>query len=124
MQTYNKNEAVMTLTNTHLHHPPSSHTLTPALHPFFPPIEYRVVPVALSALTGLSAVRLNLPKDLAKDSARKGVLKAKNEVLRRFQEEGVPELDPVTDMGVTNEAFIRYNILIIIIIIIIIINLW
>ena len=66
-----------------------------------------MVPVALSALTGLSAVRLNLPKDLAKDAARKGVLKAKNEVMRRFREEGVPELDPVSDMGVTNEAFIR-----------------
>ena len=66
-----------------------------------------MVPVALTALTGLSAVRLNLPKDLAKDQSRKNVMKAKNEVLRRFEEEGVPELDPVTDMGVTNEAFIR-----------------
>ena len=66
-----------------------------------------MVPVALTALTGLSAVRLNLPKDLAKDQSRKNVMKARNEVLRRFEEEGVPELDPVTDMGVTNEAFIR-----------------
>ena len=37
--------------------------------------EARVVAVALSAVKGLSAVRLNLPKDLTKENSRKGVLK-------------------------------------------------
>ena len=39
--------------------------------------EARVVAVALSAVKGLSAVRLNLPKDLTKENSRKGVLKVR-----------------------------------------------
>ena len=37
--------------------------------------EARVVAVALGSVRAISAVRLNLPKDLSKESSRKGVLK-------------------------------------------------
>ena len=38
-------------------------------------IEAKVVAVALGSVRAFSAVRLNLPKDLSKETSRKGVLK-------------------------------------------------
>ena len=70
--------------------------------------EARVVAVALSSVRSISAVRLNLPQDLSKESSRKGVLKALNEIQRRFCGDGqknIPLLDPVTDMGISSESF-------------------
>jgi len=64
-----------------------------------------VVQVSLRAIQSISAIRLNLPRDLNKESARNGVAKALQEVQRRYSTAGVPLLDPVTDMGITSDAF-------------------
>ncbi|CAM9097461.1 unnamed protein product, partial [Ectocarpus fasciculatus] len=67
-----------------------------------------VVPVSLDALTQLSAIRIQLPKDLRKESNRRQVQRAVREVLRRFPASGsesVPVLDPVTDMNIRDPAF-------------------
>lgn len=55
---------------------------------------------------------MNLPKDLTKESSKKGVLKSLHEIQRRFtgsggagEGESIPLLDPVTDMGIATEEF-------------------
>eukprot|EP00605_Chrysophyceae_sp_TOSAG23-4_P001148 GSChrysophyteH1.ASY1.ANO1.1255.1 assembled CDS len=63
------------------------------------------IPVALNAISRLSAIRLNLPSDLSRDSARKGILKALREVQRRYGTEEIPVLHPVDDMGITTDGF-------------------
>jgi ATP-dependent RNA helicase DOB1 len=63
------------------------------------------VQVSLKTIQSLSAIRLNLPRDLTKEAGRTGVLKALQEVQRRYAAEGVPLLDPVSDMGITSDAF-------------------
>ena len=70
-----------------------------------------VLQVALHAITAISAVRLNIPRDLRKEQARANSLKAIHEVRRRFSPKGstdgslVPLLDPVDDLGIVDEAF-------------------
>ena len=66
-----------------------------------------ILQVTLSALYALSAVRLNLPKDLSSESSRASVLKTVASVPARFhaKKEDVPMLDPIQDMGITDEAF-------------------
>ena len=66
-----------------------------------------ILQVALPALNALSAVRLNLPKDLSSASSRTNVLKTVASVPARFhaKRESVPMLDPIQDMGVTDEGF-------------------
>lgn len=66
-----------------------------------------IMQVNLNTVNALSAVKLTLPKDLTKESARKGVQRAMQEVKRRFQAEGgaIPALDPVKDMGICDESF-------------------
>jgi ATP-dependent RNA helicase DOB1 len=67
-----------------------------------------VLQVALAALHTISAVRLNLPRDLGTESARAGVLKAVASVPSRFAAKGepVPLLDPAVDMGISDPAFL------------------
>ena len=66
-----------------------------------------ILQVALPALDALSAVRLNLPKDLSNESSRANVLKTVASVPARFtaKKENIPMLDPVQDMGITDEGF-------------------
>ncbi|KAJ3267187.1 ATP-dependent RNA helicase mtr4 [Chytriomyces hyalinus] len=64
-----------------------------------------VVPFSLSALDGLSAVRVNLPKDLKTSDSRAMMRKTIKEVERRLEKDGVPRLDPVEDMGITDDKF-------------------
>ncbi|KAI8617210.1 rRNA-processing arch domain-containing protein [Chytriomyces sp. MP71] len=63
-----------------------------------------VVPCALSAMDGLSAVRINLPKDLKSAESRGIVRRTVKEVEKRL-ENNVPRLDPIEDMGITDEKF-------------------
>jgi ATP-dependent RNA helicase DOB1 len=70
------------------------------------PSELVVIQVAIHCIASVSAVRLNLPKDLRKASGRQGTHKALKEVKRRFDAgDSVPLLDPVSDMGIREEAF-------------------
>ena len=60
---------------------------------------FQIVPVLLSVIRKISAVRLYLPSDLRSRDNRQSVLKSIQEVERRFPD-GVPLLDPIQDMGI------------------------
>lgn len=66
--------------------------------------EMVVVPVALSALDGLSSLRVHLPKDLKSSEQRNSMIRVLNEIQKRFAD-GVPFLDPVDDLNIRDEAF-------------------
>lgn len=66
--------------------------------------EFAVVPVLLGTLDGISHIRIFLPKDLKPLDARLQALKSVQEVRRRFPK-GVALLDPVTNMGIVDDAF-------------------
>lgn len=69
---------------------------------------YKVVPVLLPLLDGLSAVRIYVPKDLRTHEGRQSVAKSIAEVQKRFENEGgIPLLDPVEDMEIDDEKFKR-----------------
>lgn len=69
--------------------------------------EVLVVPVLLTTVQTLSGIKLFLPKDLRPKEARDQVRKNLAEVAKRFTpaKGGVPLLDPVKDMKVTDEGF-------------------
>ncbi|KAJ1947958.1 ATP-dependent RNA helicase mtr4 [Linderina pennispora] len=66
--------------------------------------ETMVVPVLLSALDRISSVRVHLPKDLKAASQRRDMRKRLAEVQKRLEGK-IPTLDPVSDMGIKDEAF-------------------
>jgi len=69
-------------------------------------VELVVLQVALSAVSAISAVRLNLPRDLRRAAARQNTHKALKEVRRRFDNgSSIPPLDPVCDMGIREDSF-------------------
>ena len=63
-----------------------------------------VVPVLLSTLDGISHLRLHMPKDIRGAPAREGLWKSVLEVHRRCPQ-GIPLLDPVDNMGITDDKF-------------------
>ncbi|KAJ2857986.1 ATP-dependent RNA helicase mtr4 [Coemansia erecta] len=63
-----------------------------------------VVPVLLSAIDRLSSVRVHMPKDLRAASERRDMRKRIAEVSKRFSA-NIPLLDPINDMGITDDAF-------------------
>jgi ATP-dependent RNA helicase DOB1 len=63
-----------------------------------------IAPVELTALDGISSVRIFLPKDLRNSDARQLALKSVNEIKRRFPD-GMPILDPVKDMNIKDDTF-------------------
>ncbi|GJE98247.1 antiviral helicase [Phanerochaete sordida] len=64
----------------------------------------QVVPVLLSTLESISHLRVHLPKDIRSSQARETVWKTIQEVHRRFPD-GVPLLDPVQNMHITDDKF-------------------
>ncbi|CAE7776108.1 MTREX, partial [Symbiodinium microadriaticum] len=83
--------------------------ISPAVAPA-PLAELAVIQVAIHCVASISAVRLNLPKDLRRSAGRQGTHKALKEVRRRFDGgETVPLLDPVADLGIRDEAFQEMN---------------
>lgn len=66
--------------------------------------EMQVVPIQLSSIVQISAVRLYYPQDLRPLDNRMSVLKAIQEVHKRFPK-GAPLLDPVEDMGIKDSSF-------------------
>jgi len=68
------------------------------------PGEMIVVPVTLSTLDGISHVRLFLSGDLKPVEERNSILKSIMEVKKRFPE-GIPQLDPIENMGIKDEGF-------------------
>jgi ATP-dependent RNA helicase DOB1 len=63
-----------------------------------------VVPVMLSCIENIGHVRIFLPKDLHPSEQRNSVRKAIEEVKRRFPD-GIAVLDPIENMGITDESF-------------------
>ena len=59
----------------------------------------QVVPILLSVIHKISAIRLYLPSDLRSRDNRLSVLKSIQEVEKRFPD-GLPLLDPIQDMGI------------------------
>lgn len=66
-------------------------------------LEVRTIP--LKKFESLSAVKLNLPKDIMKENVRKGVGRTLGEIKRRFESSNVPLLDAIKDMGVDENSF-------------------
>ena len=71
-----------------------------------------IISIKLSQLNQISAARLNLVKDLTKQSSKSQVLKSLVEVKRRYDVDkvSVPMLDPIKDFGITNEAYNELSI--------------
>ena len=67
--------------------------------------ELGVLPVALACLSALSALMVQLPEDLRSPDARAAVGLALDELHRRFPA-GLPRLDPVQDMGISESRFV------------------
>lgn len=61
------------------------------------------MPVALSAIEGISHVRLVLPKELRSSDARKSIYRSILQVKKKFPD--VPLLDPVENMNIKDTAF-------------------
>nr|XP_033341153.1 exosome RNA helicase MTR4 [Megalopta genalis] len=66
--------------------------------------EVEVVPVLHTLISQISSLRLYYPKDLRPSDNRKSVLKTIQEVKKRFPD-GLPLLNPITDMRIEDEAF-------------------
>lgn len=63
-----------------------------------------VVPVLLSCLEGIAGIRIFLPKDMKSQDQRNTARKNIDEVKRRFGD-GISVLDPIENMGITDESF-------------------
>lgn len=66
--------------------------------------ELLAVPVLLSTIDSISGIRIFIPKDLRPAEPREQLRKNILEVKRRFLK-GIPLLDPVKDMKITDEGF-------------------
>lgn len=72
--------------------------------------EFVVIPVMLTTVESISGLRLILPKDLRPRESRQQVKDRLQEVFRRFPSKGkgatgIPLLDPIKDMKITDEGF-------------------
>ncbi|KIM93010.1 hypothetical protein OIDMADRAFT_208362 [Oidiodendron maius Zn] len=63
-----------------------------------------VVPVLLSCIEAMGHIRIYLPKDLNSAEQRNTVRKSLDEVKRRFPD-GIAVLDPIENMGITDDSF-------------------
>ena len=74
-----------------------------------PPVEgekakMEVVPVLLSCIESIGHIRIFLPDNLKSTDQRNTVRKSLDEVKRRFPD-GIAVLDPIENMGITDESF-------------------
>lgn len=69
---------------------------------------FEVVPCLFTCIKAISQIRVFMPKDIKNqediEEVRKTVLKSLTEVVRRFPD-GVPILDPIENMGITDDSF-------------------
>ncbi|KAI1506185.1 rRNA-processing arch domain-containing protein [Biscogniauxia marginata] len=69
---------------------------------------FEAVPCMFTCIKALSQIRVFMPKDVKTrsdiDAVRKSLLKALKEVERRFPD-GLPVLDPIENMNITDESF-------------------
>jgi ATP-dependent RNA helicase DOB1 len=65
-----------------------------------------VIPVLLSTIHSIGHLRVFLPTELKSQSSRENVRKALEEVKKRFPD-GIAILDPIENMGITDDSFKR-----------------
>ncbi|OIW27285.1 antiviral helicase [Coniochaeta ligniaria NRRL 30616] len=65
---------------------------------------YEIVPCLLTCLKAVSQIRVFLPKSLNTQAEKDQTGRAMEETIRRFPD-GVPMLDPMENMGITDDAF-------------------
>ncbi|KAK4242215.1 rRNA-processing arch domain-containing protein [Achaetomium macrosporum] len=65
---------------------------------------WEIVPCLLSCMKALSQIRLKLPKDLREQRQRDTLGKMLEESKRRFPD-GLPLVDPLENMGITDDSF-------------------
>lgn len=63
-----------------------------------------VIPVLLSCVESIGHIRLFLPRDIGTPDQRNTVRKSLDEVKKRFPD-GIALLDPIENMGITDESF-------------------
>jgi ATP-dependent RNA helicase DOB1 len=63
-----------------------------------------IVPVTMTTIDATSSIRVQLPKELKTMDQRIDLRKTVEEVKRRFPD-GIPHLDPIKNMGITDESF-------------------
>jgi ATP-dependent RNA helicase DOB1 len=82
--------------------------LPPGIHPARPgeKSKVEVLPVLLTTIQKMSSIRMFMPSDLTTRASRDTVKKALNEVQKRFPD-GVPVLDPIDDLKITDDSFTR-----------------
>jgi ATP-dependent RNA helicase DOB1 len=68
--------------------------------------EMVVIPVTLDQMFGISTVRVYMQKDLRRTDSRQMMLKSQQEVLRRFENK-IPILDPIADMNIRDDDFVK-----------------
>lgn len=83
-------------------------SLPPGICPAQPGERSRVevLPILLTTVQKMSSIRIFMPSDLTVRAERETVKKALGEVQRRFPD-GVPVLDPIEDLRIKDDSFIR-----------------
>jgi len=66
-----------------------------------------VVPVPLPLLSMLSTLRIAIPSNLKESKARETVRSTLKELATRYPGGVLPELDPISDIGISDEAVVR-----------------
>ena len=66
--------------------------------------KFEIVPLLLSCVDGIGGLRIFLSDNLKDAAQRNQSLKSLEEVKRRFPD-GVPLLDPIENLGITDESF-------------------
>ena len=80
--------------------------LPPGIFPAIPGEKTRVevVPVLLSSIASIGSLRIFFPKELKSVESRHQARKALEEAQRRFPD-GIALLDPIENMGITDDSF-------------------
>ncbi|KAF2471628.1 antiviral helicase [Lindgomyces ingoldianus] len=88
--------------------PQSSGGLPPGVRPPAPGEKGKmeIVPVILSCIDSIGHLRVFMPPELKSVEQRNNVRKALEEVMKRFPD-GIAILDPIENMGITDESFKR-----------------
>ncbi|KAG7669038.1 hypothetical protein Ndes2526A_g00745 [Nannochloris sp. 'desiccata'] len=69
--------------------------------------EMMVVPVPLPLLSMLSTLRIAIPSNLKDSTARETVRSTLKELVTRYPGGILPDLDPISDIGISDEAVVR-----------------
>ncbi|KAL0941573.1 ATP-dependent RNA helicase mtr4 [Colletotrichum truncatum] len=65
---------------------------------------FEIIPCLLTCVKAISQIRVFMPKDIKSQAALEEVGRSLREVHRRFPD-GVPHLDPIENMGITDDSF-------------------